>query len=118
MGTLIKEVGGRVILSREFSAIQRPIIVEKPNFIWDGRWRIEVEREVLERTEVGALGTKGLTAVKNFRDFDVPRRELIGSVALFENGVLICLPIISFGKGLNSSLIGGSQSFFNFLETH
>ena len=118
MGTLIKEVGGRVILSREFSAIQRPIIVEKPNFIWDGRWRIEVEREVLERTEVGALGTKGLTAVKNFRNFDVPRRELIGSVALFENGVLICLPIISFGKGLNSSLIGGSQSFFNFLGTY
>ena len=118
MGCIIKCKGGRLILSREFSAIAHPALVVESKFLWEKKWLLEVDIKRLEFAVVGPLGKKGLEQIECNKSYSVPPAALICSVAMFESGQVSCLPIISYGSGLTSSLIGGSESFFNFLLTY
>mgnify|MGYP001247843247 FL=1 len=67
---------------------------------------------------VGPLGKDGVSQIKKENIVDIPFYALNSSIALFENGYVKCVPMLSFGSGLNVELIGGSDSFFNFLTTY
>ena len=118
MGCLIKCDGENIKLSREFSAIAKPILAVNSKFVWEKNWQLVVDFEKLNNTMIGPLGKEGLKQIENNKSFLVPSNALICSVAMFENEQVLCLPIISYGSGLKSTLIGGTESFLNFVLTY
>ena len=115
MGCLIKCDEEKIILSREFSAISKPSQAVKSKFLWEKHWQLVVDSSKINNTMIGPLGKKGLKQIENSKSFNVPRTALMCSVAMFDNEKVLCLPIISYGSGLKSNLIGGTESFQNYL---
>ena len=118
MGCIIKYKEKKIIFSREFSAIENRISITKDSFIWENRWKLEVHPKKVNNALIGPLGKDGLKKVLKNNDTEVPTSALICSVAMFEGGHVSCVPILSFGTGLTSTLIGGTDSFLNFLLTY
>jgi hypothetical protein len=115
MGCIIKYDGNCLKLSREFSAISKPSIVLKSNFVWEKKWQIYVDLEKLNVATVGPVGKNGLELIRRYNRINVPEKALICSVAMFENENLLCVPIVSYGSGLKCYMIGGDKSFLKFL---
>ena len=115
MGCIIKCDGEMIKISREFSAIPPPFLAVKPKFVWEKKWQLVIDLPKLHNIKIGPLGKEGIKQIENNKSFNIPRDALIGSVAMFENQKVLCVPIISFGSGLKSDLIGGKESFFNFM---
>ena len=67
---------------------------------------------------VGPLGKDGVAQIKVANPADIPFDALNSSVALFKNNHVKCVPVLAFGGGLSVELIGGSDSFYNFLITY
>jgi tRNA(Ile)-lysidine synthase len=115
MGCIIKYDRNWLKLSREFSAISKPSVAMKPNFVWEKKWQIEVDLEKLNVATVGPVGKNGLEQLEGYNRINVPQTALICSVAMFENKNLLCVPIVSYGSGLKCYMIGGDKSFLKFL---
>lgn len=118
MGCVTKHEEGGIRISRELAAIPQPILAVKPEYIWERRWQLKIDFKKLNIAMIGPLGKEGLKQIENSKSFNIPNTALICSVAMFENGHVSCLPIISYGSGLTSHLIGEEKSFFNFMLTY
>ena len=118
MGCLVKCRRRKIVFTREFSAIPKRQKICKTTFVWDKKWNVRVDKSKINHFMVGPLGKDGVSQIKKENIVDIPFYALNSSIALFENGDVKCVPMLSFGSGLNVELIGGSDSFFNFLTTY
>ena len=118
MGCIIKCNKEKIILNREYVAISNCKAVSNPSFIWDKKWHVTVDHSKIEHGMVGPLGKSGLSQIEIKRKSKIPISALIASVALFHNKQVVCLPVLSYGQGMTSDLIGGAESFLNFLSTY
>ena len=118
MGCIIKCNKEKVVLNREYVAISSCKAVRDPSFIWDKKWHVTVDPSKIEHGVVGPLGKSGLSQLEIKKNSKIPISALISSVALFQNKKVVCLPVLSYGEGLTSEIIGGTESFLNFLSAY
>ena len=117
MGCIVNCRRKKIILSREFAAVPKRQIVVKSKFIWDKKWSLEVDPTKINHSMVGPLGEIGINGIKIKDRKDIPVDALKSSFALFEKNEVMCVPILSYGTGIRGELLGGSDSFLNFLST-
>ena len=118
MGCIVRSKQGVIIITREFSAIKRCQQVTDQTFIWDKKWSVSVDKTQVNRTSVGPVGKIGLSEIGIVNSLGIPTEAVRSSVALFNESQILCVPLISFGKGLRVQLVGGSTAFLNFLLTY
>ena len=117
MGCIVNCRRKKIILSREFAAVPKRRIVVKSKFIWDKKWSLEVDPTKINHSMVGPLGEIGINGIKIKDRKGIPVDALKSSFALFEKNEVQCVPILSYGTGMRGELLGGSDSFLNFLST-
>ncbi len=118
MGCVIKCNGTKIVITRELSAVPNSKIITQSRFLWDNKWILKVDDCKINRAAVGPLGKEGLSQLEKVNYMNIPTHALQSSVALFENGLVQCVPVLSYGSGLISEVDGGPESFFNFLTTY
>lgn len=65
--------------------------------LWDGRWRVSGPDS--KGLTVAALGDHGLLSCPDWRLSGLPRRTLLASPALWQQGVLVAAPLAGCGAG-------------------
>lgn len=82
-------------MSREYNAINE--LCGKPNEIWDNRWFIKGPKS--SNYIIKPLGEKGLSALSEWKDKDIPRLALLSSPAVWHKNEL---KIVLFRDRVNS----------------
>lgn len=112
-GCQITQTKGMIRVGREYNAVRDAIDVDR---VWDGRWRIF--DDIPTTYVIRALGEDGLAQIENWRDCGVPRRTLIASPSIWENGRLVAAPHAQFGDNFEIGMAKSDHSFIGSMITH
>ena len=109
-GCRFRVQGPDLVISREARAMGADCASDQ---IWDGRWRVHGPGTAA--ITVGALGAKGLTQCKDWRDAGLPREVLVVTPALWQDGLLVAAPLLRQSGDWSASL---GQSLYDFILSH
>ncbi|MCV6825289.1 MULTISPECIES: tRNA lysidine(34) synthetase TilS [Halocynthiibacter] len=109
-GCLFVRVGERVLVTREFAAVEGLSVAVGE--VWDGRWLLR--GIVADGAEVRALGSDGLQLCPDWRETGRKRAALLVSPSVWVSGELVSAPLV--GKA-NAITAEPQKHWEDFLQT-